>query len=508
MSGGGHIGYQPKGRGNDVELEVDYVVIGSGAGGASVARDLTLGGASVALVEAGAWRSPTDYPSSMYGTMRDMMDDWNTSITMGRALWPIVQASTVGGTTVINSAIVVRTPGDVFESWQSQHGIGGDGMAEAVWSYQDEIEQHLSVEHVPPEALGRSNELIIKASKALDFHDHDMRRNVKSCVGSGQCIQGCRADRKRSMNVTYIPEAIEAGMTLLSCAPAHKVVFEGKRAIGARGHFKHPLTRKRGASFFVRGRRATIVAASATHSPTLLLRSGVKNKALGSAFRAHPGTGIFGVYPERVDMNVGATQGWASTKFRDNGGFKLESLSIPLELVASRLSGGGKALTERMEDFPYIAMWCMAVRAEDSVGRVRRGVGGRPMVNYTMHPKDMLRLREGAHKVAQMHRAAGATAIIPGIFGLPYKLAPDEIDVIAEGPLDPKAYVAILSHLFGGCPMGADPATSVVDGDGRVHGYEDLLVADASAFPSTIGVNPQHSIMAIARLRARQLLEA
>ncbi len=508
MSGGAHIGYQERGPGHDVELEADYVVIGSGAGGATVARDLTLGGASVVLIEAGAWRNPPDYPSSMYGTMRDTMDDWNTSITYGKALWPIVQASTVGGTTVINSAIVVRTPADVFESWQAQHGVGGDGMAEAVWALQDEIEVDLSVEPVPLDARGRSNELVIKAAKALDFHDHDMRRNVKSCIGTGQCIQGCRADRKRSLNVTYIPEAIERGLTLLSCAPVHKVVLEGRRAVGAQGTFRHPLTRERGASFMVRGRKATIVAASATHSPTLLMRSGVKSKALGTAFRAHPGTGIFGVYPDRVDMNVGATQGWASTKFRSNGGFKLESLSIPLELVASRLSGGGRQLTERLEDFPFVAMWCMAVRAEESVGRVRRGIGGRPMVSYTMHPNDMRRLREGAHKVAQMHRAAGATAIIPGIFGLPYKLAPDEIDQIAEAPLDPKAYVAILSHLFGGCPMGSDPSRSVVDGNGRVHGYEHLLVSDASAFPSTIGVNPQHSIMAISRLRARQLLDA
>jgi choline dehydrogenase-like flavoprotein len=89
---------------------------------------------------------------------------------------------------------------------------------------------------------------------------------------------------------------------------------------------------------------------------------------------------------------------------------------------------------------------------------------------------------------------------------MPYKLAPDEIDQLKDAPLDPRAYVAILSHLFGGCMMGKDPARSVCDGRGRVHGYEGLYIADASAIPTNLGVNPQHTIMALARHFAEQIL--
>ena len=74
----------------------------------------------------------------------------------------------------------------------------------------------------------------------------------------------------------------------------------------------------------------------------------------------------------------------------------------------------------------------------------------------------------------------------------------DGVDQIENGPLDPRAYIAILSHLFGGCPMSADPRQGVVDENGRVHGLEGLYVADASAIPTTLGVNPQHTIMALA----------
>jgi choline dehydrogenase-like flavoprotein len=133
-----------------VELEVDFAVVGSGAGGAAAAVILARAGFQVAIVEAGAWRAPEDYPSSTYGTMRDLLTDWGTLVTQGRALWPIVQASCVGGTTVVNSAIVVRTPGDVFRRWEREHGIDGDALARRVWAHQERIERELSAEIVPP----------------------------------------------------------------------------------------------------------------------------------------------------------------------------------------------------------------------------------------------------------------------------------------------------------------------------------------------------------------------
>ena len=78
---------------------------------------------------------------------------------------------------------------------------------------------------------------------------------------------------------------------------------------------------------------------------------------------------------------------------------------------------------------------------------------------------------------------------------------------IDEAPLDPQHYLGILSHLFGGCVMGTDPRTSVCDREGRVHGYQGLCIADASMIPSTLGVNPQHTIMALARWVGANLLE-
>ena len=490
--------------GDPLEIEVDWIVVGSGAGGASAAVALARGGARVAVVEAGAWRDPEHYPSSAYGGARDLMPAFGGLATAGRAQWPVVQGEAVGGTTVINSAICVRTPGDVFVRWAAEHGVGGGPMAERIGAIQDALEVELHASRATGRAVGRSDVLALRGAAALGYDSHPTRRFVEDCAGSGQCLQGCRAGRKQSLNLNFIPETLERGGVVLSCAPVARIVLEGNRAAGVRGRFRHPRTRRAGASFQVRARHGVFVAASAIQSPLLLRRSGIRNRSLGRQFHAHPGTGLFGWYDDPVDMHIGATQGWSSLAHRDTGGFKLESLSIPLELVAGRLKGGGAVLAERLEDFRHLAMWVMAVKAE-SVGSIHPGPLG-PLVRYTLDRADMVKMRTAAVLLAQTHFAAGARWVIPGIHGLPYKIDADALHTIEDAPLDPRAWVAVLSHLFGGCPMGADPARSVCDGEGRVHGHQGLWIADASQIPTNLGVNPQHTIMALARLRAETAL--
>jgi choline dehydrogenase-like flavoprotein len=202
-----------------------------------------------------------------------------------------------------------------------------------------------------------------------------------------------------------------------------------------------------------------------------------------------------GLYDHKVDMHFGSTQGWASMEFRESKGLKLETLSMPVETIAGRIPGGGKDLMERLKEFPNMANWVQVVRAS-ARGTVRNGLFNQPDVRYGLNEKDMLVFREGMYITAQLHFEAGAKYVISGIQGLPAYITRDQVDLIKNGPTRPTAYFGACSHLFGGCIMGSNEQETVVDPQGKVHGYENLYVADASNLPTNLGVNPQHTIMA------------
>ncbi|HAN30826.1 MAG TPA: hypothetical protein DCQ06_04445 [Myxococcales bacterium] len=504
MSQGHHLAYR---SGQPLSVVADYVVVGTGAGGSMAALILARAGYQVAMVEAGPWREAKDYPETMLGVMRDVFPDWGANVAVGNSILPIVQGRLVGGGTVINSAIMVRTPDDVLVEWQRDHGLGDLFSHDAVGRVQDEIERELSVEDSKVDAgahFGRSSQMLLEALQGREMEAHPMRRNVKGCQGSARCLQGCRHGAKQSTQLNWIPEVLERGGTVLSCAPVSRVELKSGRAVGVIGRFVHPQTRVKGAHFAVEARRGVILAASATGTGPLLEASGVRSPALGQYWRAHPGAGVIGVYPDVVDMYKGATQGTASIHHRKDLGLKLESLTLPLELVAGRTGGAGRQLTGRLADIRHQAMWISAVRAE-AVGRVKRGLFGAPSVYYRPTQRDLERLRKGVSLLARAHFDQGARSVRPGVVGLPFELGPDQLHLLQQAPLHNRAWTWVLSHLFGGAVIGDDPRRAVVGTDLQVYGVRDLHVVCAAALPTTLGVNPQHTIMAVAWLMAERL---
>lgn len=511
----GHLAFQASGT---TELEADYVVVGSGSGGSAAAVVLARAGYRVIVVESGPWRDRNDYPHSMLGAMRDMMPDWGGTVAMGDSIMPIVQARGVGGGTVINSAIMVRTPGDVLHDWARDHGLGDVFTERAMGEAHDRVDADLAVAPTPtgPD-YGRSNAGLLERLRGRGFEAHPTARNVHGCVGSGQCLQGCRQGAKRSTNLQWLPEVIERGGLVLSCAPVDRVILEGGRAVGVRGRFRHPQNRQRGGTFAVRAKRGVLLAASATQTPLLLHRSGVRSAALGRFWRSHPGAACVGVYPEPVDMHHGATQGTASVHFRGGigpgatlqpgVGIKIESLALPLELVAGRTAGAGRGLVDKLTDARHQALWITAVRAE-AEGSCKPGLFGQPNVRYKPTANDRAALLRGLRLLAELHFEHGATAVRPGIYGLPDNIGPDQLHLLETPPRDNRGITWVLSHLFGGAVLGSDPSRSVVGPDLHVRGARGLHVVCASALPTTLGVNPQHTIMAVAQITALRLANA
>lgn len=500
---GAHLAFRAQ---PDVSIDADYVVVGSGSGGSAAAIVLARAGYRVVIVEAGAWRDAADYPETMLGVMRDLFPDWGANVATGDSILPIVQAQVVGGGTVINSAIMVRTPGDVIEQWDQDHGLGDVLDHRRMGAALDEIasELHVTDTRVDVTHFGENNQRLLDGLTHLGLDTHPTLRNVRGCQASARCLQGCRHSAKQAAHEGWIPEVMSLGGAVLSCAPVTRICRKNGVAIGVKGRFRHPQTRKKGAHFRVQAKRGVLMAASATGTAPLLQRSGIALPALGRFWRAHPGAGIIGVYPDEVDLYHGATQGTASIAHRMAHGLKLESLALPLELVAGRTGGAGTQLTRRLQDIRHQAMWVSAVRAE-AEGTVKAGLFGGVRVRYRPTIRDLKKLRIGSAVLAKAHFDQGARAVRPGIVGLPFEIGPDEVHLIEEAPLDNRAWTWVLSHLFGGAVMGSDPERSVVGPDLHVRGARQLHVVDASVLPTTLGVNPQHTIMAVAQIIARRL---
>lgn len=486
----------------------DYVVVGSGAAGAVAAHVLAGTGASVVIVEEGPWVRTRDFDGRVYGAFKRMFRDAGAQVIEGRAYVPLLQGRCVGGSTVMNSAIAHRTPEDVLDDWRRRFGLGDAVTAAALEPHFSALERELNARVVGDEGLGDNNRLFLEQAVARGIPARRMLRYERGCKGSGQCLTGCPTGAKQAMNVTYVPWALALGARLVCSCRVEKILVEDGRACGVAartvqgaGAVDRPSQR-----VVLRARRAVVVAASTVQTPNLLRRSGVRSSALGRHFQCHPGYAIGGLFDRPVEINFGVTQGAEAIHLRRTERIKLETLGMPPELAAARIPGVGRDLMRRFGAFSHLAVWAVLVRAE-AEGEVKRGWGGRDKVVWQPTHLDVERARKGAAILARLLFEAGAREVWPGLHGLPGTIrSVDDVRLIEAVPPDPRRFGFIASHLFGAARMGTDPRTSVVGTDFQSHEVAGLYVVDSSVFPTNLGVNPQHTIMAMSRLAATKIV--
>lgn len=484
------------------ELEVDYAVVGTGAGGATAARVLAEAGRSLVMLEEGPQLGTADRPRAVRDAMRISFRDSGTMSTHSRTPLPVLQGRLVGGSTAINSGIIWRMPEDVRRVWVDDHGLGElvDGTRlDAIFT---RIESELSIAETPPAVRGRNAALMERAAEALGLPGRAIDRNVSGCVGSARCLQGCPREARQSMDVTYVPRAVAHGAELWPLARVDRIVVRGGRAVGVAGQQIDGKSGRGQAPFFVRAKRGVIIAAGALHTPLLLRKAGLRG-LVGERFQAHPGAAVVGRFAEPVVQGFGATQAY-EVPLRERG-YKLESLSMPPELLAARLPGVGASWQARLSELDHYAHWVTQVRMR-ALGSVRPSLRGAPVLRYEPLPDDLARVRESVALLARMFFAAGAREVSHGIHGLPPVLTDrSEVALIERTPLSLARIHLLASHLFGTACAGRDASRSVVGPDLGCHAVRDLYVMDASVFPTNLGVNPQHTIMAVAWSAAERL---
>lgn len=497
-------GFLDGAAGGVTATHADYVVVGSGAGGGAAARVLAASGRSVVVLEEGPRVTRHDVGPLAHGAMTQLLRHGGQMAAFGRSAVPVIQGRCVGGTTFVNSAIIWRLPEKIVARWHQEFGLA-DALPEAALAdAYDTLEREMLVRPVHDGIATGSDRLMRLGGERTGLDHRTIRRSEDGCQGSGRCFMGCPHDAKQSTTINYLRRAVEDGASVFSNAKVERVVVEGGRATAVTGT-------SGGKRFRVAARKAVVVSASVVQSPNLLRRSGLAldNDALGNHFTAHPGTTVVGLYPDKVGMWTGASQGYEVHGMRDTLGVKFESINVPPEVAASRLPGAGRRFAKYLDRLPHMAAWAAALRA-DAEGTVRpsRLFGG-DIIRFTPTSGDLDRLRQGLKKLGELHFLAGATEVIPNVHGMPDVLtSPDQLGLFDQASLDPQAYSLVATHLFGTCRAGPDARTSVVDPQLRVHGVAGLYVMDASVFPTNTGVNPQHSIMAVALVAARRLAAA
>ncbi|MFH0799699.1 MAG: GMC family oxidoreductase [Pseudomonadota bacterium] len=480
----------------DVECEVDVCVIGSGAGGASAALALAEKGRSVVVIEEGAYFDASDFGLDAVTMTKRLYRAGGLTNTFG---WPpilVPLGRAVGGTTVINSGTCFRTPAKIFERWSESFGLA-TWAPERMEPFYKRVEDILEVETARDEVQSESARIFSRGAAKLGIDMKPLQRNAPGCCGSGACCWGCPTNAKKSMQLSAMAMAMQAGARVYTRCRAERVRFDRHHATCVEARFIDPVERRRGPRLKV-WPRAVVVACGTLHTPVLLGRSRIPNPSgqCGHNLTLHPASKVIALMDEEVRGWEGIPQGHYSDDFIEEG-IKLEGIFLPPAFTASTIMLTGREHREAMDAFSRLAVFGMMV-SDTTRGRVVRGISGHSISFYTINREDLPKYQRGIALLAEVLFAAGAVKVFPGIHTLPVVTREQGAAVISNLKLRNKDLDLQAFHPLGTCRMGADPREAVVDPAGRVYGLDNLFVADGSIFPTSLGVNPQMTIMAAA----------
>jgi len=241
-----------------------------------------------------------------------------------------------------------------------------------------------------------------------------------------------------------------------------------------------------------------VIAGSALSTPLLLkgARVGRWSNAVGRNLSLHPGVRVAALFDRDVSAWKGALQSAYSDAFEDDG-LTLNSVFAPINVLAAMLPGVGSELHAYTSRMDQLAVFGMMVH-DNGGGRVWRLPGGRGLYTYRMSKRDKRRMFKGIRILAETYFAAGARELLLPVFGLPPIRSVDQLRFLDDGNFPARKVECVTFHPLGSARMGLDPRTSVVKPTGETHDVRGLYVLDGSVFPSSIGVNSQMPIMAIA----------
>jgi len=511
---------------HDIVEEADVCIIGSGAAGAILANKIVNGidgfeGKNVVLLEKGGYYDPEDFNQREVSMMRLLWKNgglqFNTDLSV-----LIAQGECLGGSTMINDAVCFDTPPIIRDQWRNEYGVNIEDSkwADAIAEVRDKI----SVTRLTNDDVRKNkNALILK--EACENHDPpyagaNNERNCINCATCGDCHLGCHYETKQDMVNTYIYDALHDNNSkkfkIYCNCDVRKINDENGTVTGVEGKFLKAGTEK----FSIKvNAKVIILAAGSIASSTLLLSNNIALGKAGKGLALHPSTLLIGRFKDEVRASEGIPMAYACHEFsvlnhenngKQKGGFMLESIFTPIYQFSLQLPW--ETHEDLMEKFQHYAMAGVMIR-DESNGNITLSEKGNPKIHYELGDNEIEDLTDGIRKLAELFFDAKAETVLTGYGGENKQLGNrDQIDDLinsikndhANKNLDLKLGSA---HPQGGNRMGDDPTTCVVDENCKVYDFRNLFVCDASDFPTSLGVNPQITVMALATMTAENILK-
>lgn len=485
----------------NLQLEFDAVVVGSGVGGSVVAAELSQSGYTVLVLEQGAYIHPRDYSLLEDDAYKHMMLEEGLLMTANGEV-KLMAGGTMGGGTAVNWSCCLRTPHYVREEWANEHGLPYF-TSQAFQDNIEKTEKRLSVRDIPKHNI--PNKLLAEGCKKLGFPFKYAPQNTVGDHWCGTCGMGCKTNGKQSANVTYLADAAKAGARFIDKCLVKRVTSKKGIVTGVDAIVEGKYVLRVNA-------KMVVVACGALNTPLLLKRSHLRNPFIGQNLRLHPVCAVMGVYPFPVHPGQGPILTVVSDVVEnfegDFYGAKLECPSLHPLFYSAVTSWQGPAHSKAtMLQYPNSMMIISMCRDKGS-GDVSESADGRLKINYRINDKDKRSLLAGIKAAAKVHLAAGATYIYLGSQSSP------GYTPTAEGLNDPAfakwcqsldtngirmSDVPLFSaHQMGTAKMGTSPSRGAVNPQGESWEVKNLFVSDTSVFPTPSGANPMITCYATA----------
>ncbi len=485
------------------DLRCDAVVVGSGAAGAVAATNLAASGMRTVLLESGPLIRPEQMTRNAPHFMARYYWEGGMRQILGRRLAvPFMQGRCLGGSTVVNSAIMFALPDWVKDEWVATDGIDFIHDASVDRSF-DRIMERTGVSPTDTRILGKRNLVVLDALEAMGIEGKPLPRAVVDCKGCGDCITGCFEGKKQSVERSWLPGAVEDGCQIYTSSTVERVLTRGRKVIGVQGSVIDREGSRRLARFTVRAPLVVMAAGVAT-TPCILLSSRINpRRQVGATFNMHLTGGSLGIMEEVIDPWVGATQGVGAIS-EEIKGLKFECVWAPPSLIGVRWGGIGRRFLNALEDIKHAVPLACICRAPTR-GRVGRRPDGSPFIWLDIPRESMRPIQRGMFIATQGLLKTGARYVYTGAAGVKNQIRNvADAETLLRKSLKPGDIDMTGNHAFGSVRMSRDPKRGPVDLDGYVRGVEGLMIVDTSIFPSPTAVNPQATVMMLADILTRR----